>query len=49
VLDDLGELEDVLAPRDFAAEWRTACLGIDVEHLYVRASADLAGLTLRVP
>jgi putative nucleotidyltransferase with HDIG domain len=41
VLDGLDEVEEILAPRDFAAEWRRACAGIDMERLYVRISADL--------
>ena len=47
VLDELGDLEEVLGPRDFADEWRQACLGIDMERLYVRLSADLDELTAR--
>jgi putative nucleotidyltransferase with HDIG domain len=41
VLDGLDEVDETLAPRDFAAEWRRACAGIDMERLYVRISADL--------
>jgi putative nucleotidyltransferase with HDIG domain len=41
VLDRLDEVDEILAPRDFAAEWRRACAGLDMEHLYMRISADL--------
>ncbi len=41
VLDGLDEVEEILAPRDFADEWRKACAGIDMESLYMRMSADL--------
>ena len=41
VLDGLDGVEEILTPRDFAAEWRDACAGIDMERLYVRISADL--------
>jgi hypothetical protein len=41
VLDGRDEVEEILAPRDFAAEWRRACAGIDMERLYLRISADL--------
>jgi putative nucleotidyltransferase with HDIG domain len=46
-LEGLGDLEEALAPGDFAAEWRAACLGIDMEHLYLRASADMDPVTAR--
>jgi putative nucleotidyltransferase with HDIG domain len=41
VLDGLDDVEEILAPRDFADEWRRACAGIDMERLYMRLSADL--------
>ena len=41
MLDGRDEVEEILAPRDFAAEWRRACAGIDMERLYLRISADL--------
>ena len=41
VLEGLDEVEEILAPRDFADEWRQACAGIDMERLYMRMSADL--------
>ena len=41
VLDGLDEIDELLAPTDFAEEWRRACAGIDVERLYLRVSADL--------
>jgi putative nucleotidyltransferase with HDIG domain len=41
VLDKMEDLDEVLAPRDFAAEWRQASAGIDMERLYLRISADL--------
>lgn len=41
VLDDVDDLDEALAPRDFAAEWRRACARIDVLSLYLPASAEL--------
>jgi putative nucleotidyltransferase with HDIG domain len=41
VLTRMDDLDETLAPRDFAAEWRQACAGIDMERLYMRMSADL--------
>jgi putative nucleotidyltransferase with HDIG domain len=41
VLEGLEDVKEILAPRDFAAEWRDACAGLDMERLYMRISADL--------
>lgn len=49
VLADMGELDELRAPREFAAEWRAACAGVDMERIYVRVSADLERLGERLP
>jgi putative nucleotidyltransferase with HDIG domain len=48
VLKRMDDLDETLAPRDFAAEWRQACAGIDMERLYVRMSADLEPRITRI-